>query len=75
MRIRDRLAAALLAIPTGAGSRFLLKVDEIRRGDLASATTQRDIGLLAAREIIRARPLFGAGPGAFSNRFVPARLE
>ena len=53
---------------------FLLKLDEFRRGDLASATTQRDIGLLAGREMIRARPLLGVGPGAFSNRFVPARL-
>ena len=68
------LAAALLAIPTGAGRRVLLKADEVRRGDLASATTQRDIGLLAGREMIRARPFLGVGPGAFSNRFVSARL-
>jgi len=68
------LVAALLAIPTGAGRRFLLKVNEFRRGDLASATTQRDIGLLAGREMVRARPLLGTGPGAFSNRFVSARL-
>jgi tetratricopeptide (TPR) repeat protein len=68
------LAAALLAVATGAGRRFLLKLDEFRRGDLASAMTQRDIGLLAGREMLRARPLLGAGPGAFSNRFVPARL-
>jgi O-antigen ligase len=67
-------AAALLAIVTGGGRRFFLKLDDLRRGDLASATTQRDIGLLAGREMIRARPLLGAGPGAFSNRFVPARL-
>ena len=59
---------------TGAGRRFLLKLDEFRRGDLASATTQRDIGLLAGLEMVRARPLLGAGPGAFSNRFVPSRL-
>jgi O-antigen ligase len=68
------LAAALLAVATGAERRFLLKLDEFRRGDLASATTQRDIGLLAGREMLRARPLLGTGPGAFSNRFVPARL-
>ena len=68
------LVVALLAIPTGAGHRFLRKLDEFRRRDLASATTQRDIGLLAGREMLRARPLLGAGPGAFSNRFVPARL-
>jgi tetratricopeptide (TPR) repeat protein len=68
------LAAALLAVATGAGRRFLVKLDEFRRGDLASATTQRDIGLLAGREMVRARPLVGAGPGAFSNRFAHARL-
>ncbi len=68
------VAAALLAVATGAGRRALVKLDELRRGDLASATTQRDIGLLAGREMLRARPFFGAGPGAFSNRFVPARL-
>ncbi|MGE5716066.1 MAG: tetratricopeptide repeat protein [Acidobacteriota bacterium] len=66
--------AALLAVATGAGRRFLLKLGEFRRGDLASATTQRDIGLLAGREMLRARPLLGVGPGAFSNGFVPARL-
>jgi O-antigen ligase len=68
------VAAGFLALATGAGRRILLKLDEFRRGDLASATTQRDIGLLAGREMVRARPFLGAGPGAFSNRFVPARL-
>src|ERR1019366_7323533 len=66
--------AALLAGTTGAGRRALVKLDQLRRGDVAAASTQRDIGLLAAREMLRARPLLGAGPGAFSNRFVPARL-
>jgi tetratricopeptide (TPR) repeat protein len=68
------LAAVFLAPLTGAGRRFLLKLDELRRGDLAAATTQRDIGLYAAREMILRHPLLGVGPGAFSNRFVPARL-
>lgn len=68
------LAAACLAPVTGAGRRFLGKLDELRRGDLAAATTQRDIGLRAAREMILQRPGLGVGPGAFSNRFVPARL-
>lgn len=40
----------------------------------AAATTQRDIGLLAALEMIRSHPLAGIGPGAFSNAFVPARI-
>ena len=49
------VAAAFLAIATGAGRRVLVKLDELRRGDLASATTQRDIGLLAgARDAPRA---------------------
>ncbi len=74
LALSSLVVAALLAVATGAGRRFLVKVDEFRRGDLASATTQRDIGLLAGREMIRERPLLGAGPGAFSNRFVPARL-
>ncbi len=68
------LAAACLASFTGAGRRFLVKLDELRRGDLAAATTQRDIGLYAAREMIIRHPLLGVGPGTFSNRFVPARL-
>ncbi len=68
------LAAGLLAGTTGAGQRALVKLDQLRTGDVAAATTQRDIGFLAAREMVRARPVLGAGPGAFSNRFVPARL-
>ena len=68
------LAAALLAGATGAGQRALVKLNQLRTGDVATATTQRDIGLYAAREMVRARPILGAGPGAFSNRFVPARL-
>jgi O-antigen ligase len=66
--------AVLLAGVTGAGRRALVKLGQLRKGDVAAASTQRDIGLLAAREMLRARPLLGAGPGAFSNRFVPARL-
>jgi len=66
--------AALLAGATGAGRRALVKLDQLRKGDVAAASTQRDIGILAAREMLRARTLLGTGPGAFSNRFVPARL-
>lgn len=68
------LGAAILAGATGTGQRALEKVRQLRTGDLATATTQRDIGFLAAREMVRERPLLGAGPGAFSNRFVEARL-
>jgi hypothetical protein len=66
------LAAAVAAF--GGARRVSEKLGQIRRGDVAAATTQRDIGLLAAAEMIRSRPLLGAGPGAFSNAFVPARI-
>ncbi len=65
--------AGLLAVSGGA-RRAIDKAAQMRRGDFASATTQRDIGLLAAAEMIRSRPLVGVGPGAFSNAFVPARI-
>ena len=52
----------------------MVKIRQLYTGDVATATTQRDIGLYAAREMVRARPILGAGPGAFSNRFVTARL-
>jgi O-antigen ligase len=65
--------AALLAF-SGAAKRALEKAAQLRQGDVAAATTQRDIGVLAAAEMIRSRPLLGVGPGAFSNAFVPARV-
>jgi O-antigen ligase len=68
------LAVAILAGATGAGQRAFVKLEQLRTGDVATATTQRDIGFYAAREMVRERPILGAGPGAFSNRFVPARL-
>jgi len=68
------LPVALLAGTTGAGQRAFVKLEQLRTGDVATATTQRDIGFYSAREMVRARPILGAGPGAFSNRFVPARL-
>ena len=68
------LVAAAAGV-TGAGRRALVKLNQLRRGQTARASTQRDIGVLAALEMIRARPLFGVGPGAFSNAFVPARLR
>jgi O-antigen ligase len=78
-RWRPFLAAALLLVAaagaTGAGRRALVKLEQLRRGEAARASTQRDIGVLAALEMIRARPLLGVGPGAFSNAFVPARLR
>ncbi len=65
--------AALLAVSGGA-RRAIEKAAQLRQGDVAAATTQRDIGVLAAAEMIRGRPLLGVGPGAFSNAFVPARI-
>ncbi len=67
------LLAALVAVFGGA-RRALEKAAELGRGDLAAATTQRDIGVLAAAEMVRSHPLLGVGPGAFSNAFVPARI-
>lgn len=78
-RWRPFLAAVLLFVAaagaTGAGRRALVKLGELRKGEAARASTQRDIGVLAALEMIRARPLLGVGPGAFSNAFIPARLR
>ncbi len=65
--------AGLLAVSGGA-RRAIEKAAQLRQGDVAAATTQRDIGFLAAAEMIRSRPLLGVGPGAFSNAFVPARV-
>ncbi len=67
------LLAALVAVFGGA-RRAIEKAVQLERGDVAAATTQRDIGVLAALEMVRARPLLGVGPGAFSNAFVPARI-
>lgn len=67
------LLGALLAVSGGA-RRAIEKAAQLRQGDVAAASTQRDIGILAAAEMIRARPLVGVGPGAFSNAFVPARV-
>jgi O-antigen ligase len=78
-RWRPLVAAALLlagaAAATGAGRRILTKIEQFRSGKTAAASTQRDIGILAAVEMIRARPILGVGPGAFENAFIPARLR
>jgi O-antigen ligase len=68
------LAVAAVAALAGGGRRVREKLEQVRRGDVARATTQRDIGLLAAAEMVRARPLLGVGPGAFPNAFVSARI-
>jgi tetratricopeptide (TPR) repeat protein len=63
------------AAGTGAGRRILTKLEQFRSGEVATASTQRDIGVLAAVEMVRARPLLGVGPGAFENAFIPTRLR
>lgn len=73
------LAAALVLVGAGlgltdAGARLRQKANELAAGRLDLASTQRDIGALAAIEMIRSAPVLGVGPGAFSNAFVPARL-
>src|SRR5207248_1703920 len=54
------LAAAAV---TGIGPRALEKLGQVRRGELAAASTQRDIGIFAAGEMVRVHPLLGVGPG------------
>ncbi|KAA0253270.1 MAG: hypothetical protein EDX89_14965 [Acidobacteria bacterium] len=79
---RRRLVGSLLALlllgaglaMTEAGGRLVEKVRQLASGRADLAFTQRDIGALAAVEMVRARPLLGTGPGAFSTAFVPARI-
>jgi len=59
---------------TGALDRIVTKVKQLASGDLSSVLTQRDIGILAAKEMVTSHPLLGIGPGAFENAFVPARI-
>jgi O-antigen ligase len=68
------VVASMAAGATGTLGRIGNKVRELRSGNLAAASTQRDIGLLAALEMIRGRPVFGVGPGGYESAFVPARL-
>lgn len=65
-------AALALLAGTGVASRAM---EKLASGDVAELTTQRDIGVLAALEMIRTHPLLGTGPGGFSADFVRARLE
>ena len=63
-------AVTLLAV-AGVASRA---AEKLASGDIAKLTTQRDIGVLAALETIRAHPFLGEGPGSFASDFVRARL-
>lgn len=66
-------AVLTLALLTAAGV-VKRAADKLASGDLSTLTTQRDIGVLAALETIRAHPLLGIGPGGFASDFVRARL-
>lgn len=68
------LVMAILVPMSGAGRRALQKVAQLRAGQWDAVFTQRDIGFLAASEMVRKHPLLGTGPGTFSNEFVAARL-
>ncbi len=59
---------------TGLGGRAMEKLRNLRAGNLAEFSTQRDIGVLAALEMIRSHPATGVGPGSYENAFVPSRL-
>lgn len=66
---------ALAALATSdTGRRLAEKAFQATQGDVGETLTQRDIGYLAAAEIVRARPLLGSGPGGYSRAFVPARI-
>ena len=65
--------AAVLALLAGSGV-LGRAAEKLASGDLAKLTTQRDIGVLAALETIRAHPLLGTGPGGFASDFVRASL-
>jgi tetratricopeptide (TPR) repeat protein len=59
---------------SGTGRRAWAKLKELQAGQIAAAMTQRDIGVLAALEMVQRHPVLGVGPGCFENAFVPARL-
>lgn len=77
-RGRHLLAGLVLVVCasafTGLGGRAVEKLRNLRAGNLAEFSTQRDIGVLAALEMIRSHPVTGVGPWSYENAFVPARL-
>jgi hypothetical protein len=74
-RIFPALAAGAVALALLAAAGVVQRAAaKLTSGDLATLTTQRDIGVLAALESIRSHPLLGAGPGGFASDFVRARL-
>jgi len=74
-RLLPALVAGSAALALLAGAGVLQRAArKLASGDVATLTTQRDIGVLSALESIRARPLLGTGPGGFASDFVRARL-
>ncbi|MHB8799849.1 MAG: O-antigen ligase family protein [Thermoanaerobaculia bacterium] len=74
-RLLPALGAALVLLGLLQAGGVLSRVSaKLSSGAVGELTTQRDIGVLAALETIRAHPLLGVGPGGFSADFVRARL-
>lgn len=74
-RLLPALGAALVLLGLLQAGGVLSRVSEkLAAGEVGAFTTQRDIGVLAALETIRAHPVLGVGPGGFSADFVRARL-
>lgn len=74
-RLLPAVAAGVAAVALLAAAGVVSRVAEkLASGSVSKLTTQRDIGVLAALETIRAHPLLGTGPGGFPSDFVRARL-
>lgn len=74
-RLLPALGAALVLLGLLQAGGVLSRVSaKLASGAVDELTTQRDIGVLAALETVRAHPLLGVGPGGFSADFVRARL-
>ncbi|MBK8595910.1 MAG: O-antigen ligase family protein [Holophagales bacterium] len=74
-RLLPAVVAGAAAVTLLAGAGVVSRVTEkLASGDVARLTTQRDIGVLAALETIRAHPILGIGPGGFAADFVRARI-
>ena len=74
-RLLPALGAGLVLLALLQAGGVLSRVSEkLASGAVGELTTQRDIGVLAALETVRAHPLLGVGPGGFSADFVRARL-
>jgi hypothetical protein len=69
------VAGLLALLAVGATTRFGQIAVFLRQKSISKVVTERDIGVRASVEMLRARPLLGEGPGNFSNAFIPARLR